>query len=140
MNDLANWSAFLAALIAFLASHAIPARPPIRHYLVAKVGRWPYLLSYSVLSIFLLVWLIQSAGAAPYVEVWPFADWQRWVPITAMPLAFAIGIAGLFSPNPLSLSASKRAFDPNRPGMVALTRHPVLAALGIWFRTETLRT
>ena len=132
MDDLAAWAPFGIALVAFLASHAIPARPPVRRRLTALLGERLYLALYSLLSIVLLVWLVHAAAGAPFVELWSFADWQRHVPALMVPIGFAIGAAGLFSPNPLSMSASRRRFDASRPGVVALTRHPVLMALALW--------
>ncbi len=132
MDDLAAWAPFGTALVAFLASHAIPARPPVRRRLTALFGERLYLALYSLLSVLLLVWLVHTAASAPFVELWSFADWQRHVPALLVPVGFAIGAAGLFSPNPLSMSASRRRFDESRPGVVALTRHPVLMALALW--------
>ncbi len=132
MDDFAAWAPFGTALVAFLASHAIPARPAVRRRLTALLGDRLYLALYSVLSIVLLVWLVHAAAGAPFVELWSFANWQRHVPALMVPIAFAIGAAGLFSPNPLSMSAARRPFEESRPGVVALTRHPVLMALALW--------
>ena len=132
MDEFAAWVPFAAALAAFLGSHAIPARPPVRQRLVATLGKPAYLALYSAISILLLACLIQTAGSAPFVELWPFEPWQRHLPALFVPLGFALATVGLFSPNPLSLSASRRSFDPARPGILALTRHPVLLGFAFW--------
>ena len=50
-----------------------------------------------------------------------------------MPVVCVLLVLGLSSPNPLSMSAVRgAAFDPARPGIVALVRHPVLWAALLW--------
>ncbi len=132
MESFAAWVTFGAAIAAFLASHAIPARPPVRRWLTGLLGSRSYIILYSLTSFFLLGWVIKAATAAPFIELWPFAEWQRYLTALAVPVAFALGSAGLFTPNPLSLSASRRAFDSARPGILAFTRHPVLVAMALW--------
>ena len=131
IDDVLAWLPFTGSMIAFFASHAIPARPSVRRRLVGMMGERFYIAVYSVMSLLLLGWLFRSAGEAPYVELWPAMDWQRLVPQIAVPLAFAFGMAGLFTANPLSLSANHREGGAN-PAILAITRHPVLWALAIW--------
>jgi uncharacterized membrane protein len=130
IDDVLAWLPFTGSMIAFLASHAIPARPSVRRRLVGMMGERSYIAVYSIMSLLLLGWLFRSAGEAPYVELWPAMDWQRLVPQIAVPLAFAFGTTGLFTPNPLSLSVNRR--EGANPAILAITRHPVLWALAIW--------
>lgn len=132
MNDFTAWALFTAAMGAFMGSHVIPSRPAVRSRLISLLGKRVYIVLYSSLSLAVLGFLIRAAADAPYVEVWPFEEWQRLVPAMVVPLAFALGLLGLATPNPLSLSPSRAAFDPARPGIVAITRHPVLVALALW--------
>ena len=125
------WIPFAGSMVAFLASHAIPARPSVRRRLVGAIGERPYILLYSAMSLFLLGWLFRAAGEAPYVELWPAMDWQTLVPRLVVPAAFAVGTIGLFTANPLSLSANRREAD-DRAAILGITRHPVLWALALW--------
>ena len=133
MSPLAAWAEFVAVLVVFLVSHGVPAQPRIRGMLVARLGLRPYLLVYSAVSILVLAWLIAAAGRAPFLPVWPFAPWQIWAPAVAMLpacllVAFAIG-----RPNPLSFGGYRNErFDPRTPGVVRITRHPLLAAIALW--------
>lgn len=130
---MSSWLEFTAAYIAFLVSHAIPVRPPVRSRLVALLGLRGFAFGYSALSLAVLVWLIVAAGRAPYVELWARALWQGWVTLAAMLAALAVLAVGLFRPNPLSFGGSGNArFDPDDPGPAAWIRHPVLAALALW--------
>lgn len=123
---------FFAALALFLLSHAIPARPALRSRLASMLGERTYQFLYSLLSLAILVWLISAAARAPYVPLWDLSIGQYWVPVVLMLPAFVLFAGGAISPNPLSISFSWRPFDPARPGIVAVTRHPVLWAFALW--------
>ncbi|OUS39115.1 NnrU family protein [Rhodobacterales bacterium 56_14_T64] len=130
---MADWFEFIAVLTLFMASHMFPMRPPMRPWLITKLGLRGYFISYSVLSLLVLGWLIVAVSRAPFVEIIP--QWQilRWAPIMVMPLACLIAVAGMMAQNPLSfggLGATK--FDPDVPGMLAVSRHPLLAAMALW--------
>lgn len=130
---MGGWGAFAAALAVFLASHAIPVRPPVRSWLIARLGRRGYLVTYSVLSLAVLCWLIVAAGEAPYVEVIPPHPMLRWVPMIVMPFVCLITVAGMRACNPLSFGGlGQGPFDPDAPGVLAFSRHPLPLALALW--------
>ena len=124
---------FAAAYLVFLLSHAVPARPVVRARLVAELGRWGFTAVYSIVSALTLLWLFAAAGRAPYVHLWGTTSWQLWVPILLMPFACLFVVFGIGVPNPLSFGGlNAERFDPSRPGIVGLTRHPILWALALW--------
>ncbi|GIX12636.1 MAG: hypothetical protein KatS3mg118_0595 [Paracoccaceae bacterium] len=130
---MAGWGEYAAAWAVFLLTHAVPARPALKARLVAALGRWGYGIGYSAVSVAALAWLIGAAGRAPHVALWPWAPWQMHLTQGAMALACLIAALGIGAPNPFSFGgAGNDRFDPARPGIVGLTRHPVLAALGLW--------
>jgi len=130
---MSGWGEFTAALTLFLLSHVIPVRPPVRPLLVRVFGLRGYLVGYSVISILLLFWLIVAASRAPYVQVIPPFEVLRWAPLVAMPIAILLAVQGMAIANPLSFGGTdKHPFDPNRPGILVLTRHPVLLAIILW--------
>ena len=129
MEDASDVLEFLVALTVFLAAHLIPASSGLRARLVASMGRTGYLTAYSILSLGLLVWLILAAQRAEAILLWDAALWQWHVPFAAMPLAAFMLVAGLASPNPLSISLRN---GPDPGAVVAITRHPVLWAFLIW--------
>jgi len=130
---MSSWVPFISALTAFFLSHAIPARAPVRAGLITVLGQKGYLLAYSLLSIFVLAWLIVAAANAPYVEVIPPWPVLRWVPLVVMPLVCWLAVAGLTISNPFSFGGlGKAAFDPDHPGILRTTRHPLLVALVLW--------
>ncbi|MBX9700005.1 MAG: NnrU family protein [Acetobacteraceae bacterium] len=130
---MGGWGEYAAAWAVFLASHMLPARPALRGPIVAALGERAFLTAYSVLSVLILAWMIGAAGRAPFVPVWGWAWWQAWVVNAAMVAACLLAALGVGVPNPFSIAgAGNDRYDPARPGVVALTRHPVLWALALW--------
>ncbi|WP_170595994.1 NnrU family protein [Ruegeria arenilitoris] len=130
---MAGWGAFVAALLIFLLSHAIPARPAVRGRLIGLMGRGPYFAVYSALSLAVLAWLIVAAANAPYVEVIPPLAILRWVPLLVMPVVCWLAVAGLAATNPFSFGGlGRRPFNPEQPGILRTTRHPILLAMMLW--------
>ncbi len=124
----------LAAMAAFLATHAIPARPGLRDRGIKAFGTVGYHLAYSLLSIAVVVWLAWAYAEARYdnVALWDQAPWMRWVPLVAMLPASLLLVAGLTTPNPFSLGPGGKGFNVGAPGVLRLTRHPLLWALVLW--------
>ncbi len=123
---------FLLSIALFLASHILPSATPLRKNLVARFGERAYLIAYSLLSTALLLWMIFAALRAPYLALWTPAVWQLWVPLLLMPFSIWLVLAGLFEPNPLSITLAKRddKFTIGLAGQV--TRHPVLWGFFLW--------
>lgn len=128
-----GWLEFAAAYVAFFVTHSLPVRPPLRPMLQAALGPRGFTLAYSVLSLAVLVWLIGAAGRAPFVPLWDWAPWQLYAPLLAMlPVCLILSLA-LAAPNPFSFGgAGNDQFDPARPGIIRLHRHPLLLALALW--------
>lgn len=125
-------SEFLSALTIFLAAHLVPAVPPVRRRLVAGLGERRYLIAYSTVSVLLLAWVIIALLRAPYVHLWVPPVAAHWAAVVLMPFSFIFLAAGLWEPNSLSVTLATRPFDPQRPGIVGVTRHPVLWGFGLW--------
>jgi uncharacterized membrane protein len=130
---MTGWAEYLLAWAVFLTSHSLPIRPQVKTRLVGVLGAGGFTLAYSVLSLTVLIWLIGAAGRAPYIPLWDWASWQVWATRSAMLLACLLVAFAAFLPNPYSFGGWRNhTFDPARPGILALTRHPLLLALAIW--------
>jgi uncharacterized membrane protein len=130
---MGGWGEYAAAWGLFLGSHMLPARPRWRARLAGPLGERGFTVAYSLVSVLVLAWLVAAAGRAPFVPIWGWAGWQAWVPNLAMPLACVLLALGAGIPNPFSIGgAGNDRFDPARPGVLALTRHPVLLAIVLW--------
>lgn len=134
-----GWNEFAFAFAAFFLTHSIPIRPPLRPWAVARLGHAGFGIAYSALSLAVLAWLIAAAGRAPYVPLWDWAPWQNHVVLAVMlPICVILSLA-IARPNPFSFGGAQNdRFDPASPGIVRLTRHPLLLALGIWSAAHIL--
>jgi uncharacterized membrane protein len=135
---MSGWGEFGLALTAFLLSHAVPARPALRARFAAAIGLRGYLVLYSLISLGLLGWLVVAAERAPFVPLWPYAAWQGWVPGIVMLPACLLVAFGVGAANPLSLGGRSTGFDPSRPGIAGVARHPLLWALALWAGAHVL--
>ena len=136
---MSDWLELALAMLVFIAAHAVPARPPVRQRLVDRFGRTAYLAVYIVLSLLLLWWVIAAAGRASYVGLWEPAVWQVWLALTAMGLACLLLALAVGRPNPFSFGGgNSTTYDPARPGIVGLTRRPILLAAALWAAVHLL--
>ena len=127
-----GWAALALAWAAFLGAHVIPMLPPVRARLVAALGTRTYFIAFGSLSVLLLWLLILATNAAPLVVLADQMPWQRWLVNLAMPCAILLTVYGLHAPNPFGLGRKGGAFDPDHPGILGVTRHPLMWALVLW--------
>lgn len=129
---VADWGEFAAAMLAFFASHLIPARPRLRAVLRQRLGRAGYGAVYGLVAVAVLAWVIAAAGRAPLVVLWDQAPWQRWLVNLAMLVAVLLAGFALGAVNPFSFGGRAGGFDPAHPGIAGFARHPLLLVLLIW--------
>lgn len=133
------WAEFALGFLVFFVSHAVPIRPPVKPWLVSRLGAAGFSLLYSAVSLAVLGWLIVAAGRAPFVEVWSWAPWQSQVALALMLPACLILAVSVGRPNPFSFGGgANERFDPSRPGLLRWIRHPLLAALALWALAHTV--
>jgi uncharacterized membrane protein len=128
----AGFGELAVALALFFASHSLPAIRPVRAGLVAAIGERGFLLIYSAVATLATVWVIVAALNAPGIELWPMTVAGMWVTVVTMAFAALFLAWGLTAANPLSIKIRPRAFDPNKPGVIAVTRHPILWSFVLW--------
>lgn len=133
-----GWIEFIAAFATFFLTHAIPVRPPVKPWLVAHLGARGFSYAYSLLSLGVLVWLLSAAGRAPYLPLWNWAPWQVTLAMGLMLPACLLLALALGRPNPFSFGGPSAGFDPARPGLVRMIRHPLLLVLALWATAHTL--
>ena len=135
---MTGWAEFALAYGVFGASHFLPRLGGLRARMIGMVGRRSYVAGYGAVSVLVLVWMIGASARAPFIEIWPQLDWTRRVPGMVMPVALFLAVIGVGTRSPVTLGSGRgpvldtTRFDPNRPGLAALTRHPLLWALALW--------
>ena len=126
------WHLALATFV-FVGGHFLLSWGPLRARLVGAIGEPTFAMAYSALALAGLVWLGVAYGAAPYVELWPQAAWTWAVPIAIMPMALLLAVCGFSQFNPTVVQQSFRAKGKDAaPGILKVTRHPVMWAFGLW--------
>lgn len=118
------------ALALFVASHFVLSSAPVRGGLVARLGEWPFRGLYSLLAIGLLAWAVVAYVDAPAVVAWAPHRALQHLPVTVMPLAFILVVAGYTVPNPSAAVVIGTA--DGVPGIIKITRHPVMWGVALW--------
>ena len=125
----------------FVVSHLALSSAGPRRALVRRIGEWPFLGLYSVLSLGLFVWVLRSYGAAPDVEVWQAPAAFRFFALGVMAPAFVLAVAGYTQSNPTAVVLDRFSPPDGGPtGITRITRHPVMWGAGLWALAHTLST
>ena len=119
--------------VAFCGSHILLSSTRLRGSLRDQLGERGFLAVYSLTSLVIFAWFVAAYSAAPTIVVWPRQRWTALVPVSVMPLATILLVAGYSTRNPtaVGMERSARADDP-APGILSVTRHPVMWAIGLW--------
>jgi uncharacterized membrane protein len=129
-------SAFISLIVAGLAfhgSHVALSSSRLRGQVREEIGERGFLLLYSALALVTFLWFVVSYAQAPYLPLWTAGRWAAWVPILAMPLATILLVCGYSTPNPTAVGMERRAAaDDPAPGILRVTRHPIMWAIGLW--------
>jgi uncharacterized membrane protein len=119
--------------IAFCGSHTLLSSTRLRGSLRDQIGEQGFLLIYSLTALVTFAWFVVAYSRAPFITVWTPPPWTAYVPISVMPLATLFLRAGYSPPPPPGVGRLRpaRADDP-APGIMRVTRHPVMWAVGLW--------
>jgi len=119
--------------IAFCGSHVLLSSTGLRGSLRDQLGERGFLAVYSLTALATFAWFVMAYARAPTILLWPRQMWMALVPIVVMPLATVLLVAGYTTPNPTAVGMERaaRADDP-APGLLRVTRHPVMWAIGLW--------
>jgi uncharacterized membrane protein len=119
--------------VAFCGSHILLSSTRLRGSLRDPLGERGFLAVYSLTSLAVFAWFVAAYAAAPTIVLWPRQRWTALVPVSVMPIATILLVAGYSTRNPtaVGMERSARADDP-APGILSVTRHPVMWAIGLW--------
>ena len=127
-----DWGHFMLANFLFFAGHIVLLQRGARGWLTTRIGHSGFWSLFTVISACLFGWSVYEALHAPRVVLWAPQVWQV---IIALILIFAgvwIAALGCNIANPLSAFGRDDAFDPEQPGILSITRHPVLWGIWLW--------
>jgi uncharacterized membrane protein len=125
--------------VAFCGSHILLSSTRLRGSLRDQLGERGFLAVYSLTSLVIFAWFVAAYSAAPTIVLWPRQRWSALVPVSVMPFAAILLVAGYSTRNPtaVGMERSARADDP-APGLLRVTRHPVLWAIGLWASSHVI--
>jgi uncharacterized membrane protein len=122
-----------AAGIAFCGTHILLSSTRLRGSLRDQIGENGYLVVYSLTALVTLAWFVAAYARAPRILFWAPWPWAVLAPVLFMPLATILLVAGYSTANPTAVGMERRAgADDPAPGILRVTRHPVMWAIGIW--------
>ncbi len=128
-----SFASLVIAGLAFHGSHIALSSTRLRGNLRDQLGERGFLALYSLLALATFAWFIIAYVHAPLLQLWPFSPWTAWIPILVMPFAAILLIGGYTTANPTAVGMERSAADDDpAPGMLRVTRHPVLWAIGLW--------
>jgi uncharacterized membrane protein len=127
------WFSLLAAGLAFCGSHVLLSSTRLRGALRDQLGESGFLAVYSLTAVATFAWFTAAYVRAPTVRFWAPSPWLALAPVLLMPLAAILLVAGYSTSNPTAIGMERRAAaDDPAPGILRVTRHPVMWALGLW--------
>ncbi len=134
--------ALFAATAVFVCGHFLLSSRALRRPLVRRLGQGGFLSLYSLAVAAAFLWMLAAYRAAPSVEVWAPQAALAWAPLLVMPIAILLVLSGLTTPN-VTLVGGERAANlggPENPapGIMSVTRHPVLWGTALWAAAHLL--
>jgi len=119
--------------VAFCGSHILLSSTRLRGSLRDQLGERGFLAVYSLTSLVIFAWFVAAYSAAPTIALWPRQRWTSFVPVSVMPLATILLVAGYSTRNPTAVGMERSArLDDPAPGILCVTRHPIMWAIGLW--------
>jgi uncharacterized membrane protein len=126
-------AALIIAEFAFCGSHVLLSSTHLRGALRDQIGERGFLVLYSLTALATFAWFVVAYRRAPLIPLWPFERWMALVPIAVTPFAAILLVAGYTTRNPTAVGMERAAAaDDPAPGILRITRHPVMWAIGLW--------
>src|SRR5438445_7641758 len=123
----------IIAGVAFCGTHVLLSSTGLRGSLRDQLGERGFLAVYSVTALVIFAWFVSAYAGAPTIVLWPRQRWTALVPVAVMPLATILLVAGYSTRNPTAVGMERSAgADDPAPGILRVTRHPVMWAIGLW--------
>jgi uncharacterized membrane protein len=120
------------AILAFVGGHFLLSRQPVRRPIAARVGELAFSGLYSSVMLAAFVWMVTAYRAAPFIPLWSVPPAARMIPTIVMPFACLLLVGSLTVRNPTLIMQSIAANGDPAPGLLKVTRYPMLWAFGLW--------
>lgn len=122
----------ILASVLFVGGHFVASSGRVREPLVTRLGERAFSGVYSLVAIVLLVWMAWAYGRAPVLPLWTPAQWMYWLPAIFMMPATLLAVAAVSQDNPTAVMQHLKSGDRPAPGILAVTRHPLMWGIALW--------
>jgi len=135
------WTLALACAF-FLCIHLMISGTSLKDQIIASVGPIAYYILFAIFSIAGLIWMCIAFGLAlstsTNVIFWTPPQFLRIFSLFGNFIAIILIVAGLVTPSPTNLVGLWRLPDKTVYGIIRISRHPVLAGIGVWALTHMI--
>lgn len=120
----------------FLCIHLMISGTEAKELVIGKIGGWAYYTLFSLLSIGGFLWMciafFIAMGDRSNIVIWGAPLFLKIIALVVNFVAFLLIVLGLTTPSSTNLLALHTM--PDRPvyGISRVSRHPVLAGIGLW--------
>jgi uncharacterized membrane protein len=132
-----SFSNLLSAMATFVIGHFVLASLPIRQLLIARLGENGFRGLFSVFALVTLTWVIAAYNSTPFIELWAATPAFNVIPLVLMSVSCIFAVAGLTTRSVTMVGGERAMDEPNpTPGIMTVTRHPLLWAIALWSLTH----
>jgi len=121
----------IAACLLFLTMHWVVSGSPLRAPLVSVLGENLFKILFALITTINLIWMGVAYSSAPYVQTWGILIGLKPITIIIMFMVCIMLPMSIFDKNPTLLGLVSPD-NVKAKGMLRITRHAGLIALGLW--------
>ena len=129
------WTLALACAF-FLCIHLMISGTVLKDQIIGSIGKLAYYALFSLFSIVGLIWICVAYAIAVTdplnAHLWDAPLFLRIIALVGNFIAFQLVVVGVLSPSPTNLLAIRRLPEKSVHGVIRISRHPVLAGIGLW--------
>lgn len=131
------WTLALACAF-FLCIHLMVTGTSLKEQIIAGIGTITYYILFCLFSVVGLLWMtvsfiiaLSETDSLNHV-FWTAPLFLRIIALVGNFIAFLLIVLGLLSPSPTNLLTARKLPDKPVYGVIRISRHPVLAGIGLW--------
>ncbi len=129
------WTLALACAF-FLCIHLMISGTVLKEQIINGIGAMAYYALFSLFSIVGLIWICAAYAIAindPLnVKLWDAPLFLKVIALVGNFIAFQLVVVGALSSSPTNLLAMKHLPEKAVHGVIRISRHPILAGIGVW--------
>lgn len=129
------WTLALACAF-FLCIHLMISGTVLKEQIITSIGSLAYYALFSLFSVVGLIWICVAYALAVNdplnARLWDAPLVLRIIALVGNFVAFQLAVVGVLSASPTNLLAIRHLPEKSVHGVIRISRHPVLAGIGVW--------